>query len=60
MDEASRLAYVEVIPDEKQETTIAFLLRAVAWFKGHGINYCRITAPPTVPGPGGRPASPWG
>ena len=29
VDDATRLAYVEVLPDEKQETTVGFLLRAV-------------------------------
>jgi len=30
IDEATRLAYVEVLPREKQATTVGFLLRAVA------------------------------
>ena len=34
IDDATRLAYVEVLPDEKQATTVGFLLRAVAWFDG--------------------------
>ena len=42
VDDATRLAYVEVLPDEKQETTVGFLLRAVAWFNTHGINCCRV------------------
>ena len=36
IDDATRLAYVEVLPDEKQATTVGFLLRAVAWFDGQG------------------------
>lgn len=34
IDNATRLAYVEVLPDEKQTTTVSFLLSAVAWFDG--------------------------
>ncbi|HYF46058.1 MAG TPA: IS481 family transposase [Acidimicrobiales bacterium] len=32
VDDATRLAYVEVLPDEKAVTTVAFLERAIAWF----------------------------
>jgi len=32
IDDATRLAYAEVLPDEKQATTVGFLIRAVAWF----------------------------
>ena len=38
IDDATRLAYVEVLPDEKQATTVGFLLRGVAWFDGQGIS----------------------
>jgi hypothetical protein len=34
MDDAMGLAYVAVLPDEKQATTVGFLLRAVACFDG--------------------------
>jgi transposase InsO family protein len=37
VDDATRLAYVEVLPDEKGPTAAAFLQRAVAWFKGMGV-----------------------
>jgi transposase InsO family protein len=37
VDDATRLAYVEVLPDEKGATAAAFLHRAVAWFAGMGI-----------------------
>nr|WP_255392575.1 IS481 family transposase [Kineosporia sp. A_224] len=33
----SRLAYAEILPDEKGATCAACLLRAAAWFAGHGI-----------------------
>ena len=42
IDDATRLAYVEVLPDEKQATTVGFLLRAVAWFDGQGISGRRV------------------
>ena len=42
VDDATRLAYDEVLPDEKQEARMGFLLRAVAWFNGHGIHCCRV------------------
>ena len=42
IDDATRLAYVEVLPDKKQATTVGFLLRAVAWFDGQGISGRRV------------------
>lgn len=38
IDDASRLAYAEVLPDEKATTAIGFLRRAVAFFKRHGMH----------------------
>jgi transposase InsO family protein len=37
IDDASRLAYVEVLPDERQGTATGFLERAVAFYVRHGI-----------------------
>jgi transposase InsO family protein len=37
IDDATRLAYVEVLSDEKALTAIAFLARAVAHYNGYGI-----------------------
>jgi transposase InsO family protein len=37
IDDATRLAYVEVLADEQQATAIGFLSRAVAWFNGQGV-----------------------
>jgi transposase InsO family protein len=42
VDDATRLAYVEVLADEKGATAAAFLRRAVAWLKGMGINVERV------------------
>ena len=39
-DDATRLAYVEVLEDEQQGTAIGFLSRAGAWFNGQGME-CR-------------------
>jgi transposase InsO family protein len=37
IDDATRLAYAEVLPDEKAVTAIAFLRRAVAFYRRHGM-----------------------
>jgi transposase InsO family protein len=37
VDDATRLAYVEVLPDEKAATAIGFLRRAIAFYRSHGI-----------------------
>jgi transposase InsO family protein len=42
VDDATRLAYVEVLPDEKGATAAGFLRRAVAWFRGMGITVERV------------------
>jgi transposase InsO family protein len=42
VDDATRLAYAEVLADERGPTAAAFLGRAVAWFKSMGIEPRRI------------------
>jgi len=42
VDDATRLAYVEVLADEKGATAAGFLRRAVAWFKGMGVEVERV------------------
>jgi len=37
IDDHSRLAYVEVLPDEGQVHTAAFLRRAIRWFRQRGV-----------------------
>ena len=37
VDDHSRLAYAEILPDETGPTCADFLLRAAAWFAGHGV-----------------------
>ncbi|WP_432545016.1 IS481 family transposase [Kineococcus sp. SYSU DK002] len=41
LDDHSRLAFTEVLPDEKGTTTAAFWARAHAWFAGCGIRIVR-------------------
>ena len=38
VDDHSRLAYAEILPDEKGATCAAFLTRAAAYFAAHGID----------------------
>jgi transposase InsO family protein len=42
VDDASRLAYTEILPDERKASAIAFLERALAWFARHGVTVERI------------------
>jgi len=42
VDDATRLAYVEVLADEKGETAAGFLWRAVEWFSSMGIAVERV------------------
>ncbi len=42
VDDATRLAYVEVLEDEKATTAAGFLRRAVAFYRRHGITVERV------------------
>ena len=42
VDDYSRLAYAEVLPDEKAATAVGFLRRAVAFYARHGITVERV------------------
>jgi transposase InsO family protein len=42
VDDATRLAYVEVLPNERGTTSSAFLRRAVAWFAERGVKVERV------------------
>jgi transposase InsO family protein len=42
VDDFSRLAYAEVLPDEKATTAVGFLRRALAFFRRHGISVERL------------------
>lgn len=49
IDDTRRLAYVEILEDEKATTCVGFLRRAIAWFADHGITVERVM---TDNGPG--------
>jgi transposase InsO family protein len=42
IDDHTRLAYAEVLPDERTATCAGFLTRAAAWFAGHGVTVVRV------------------
>jgi transposase len=42
VDDATRLAYAEVLPNERGETAAGFLRRAVAWFASFGVTVERV------------------
>jgi transposase InsO family protein len=42
IDDYSRAAYVEVLPDQTGATTAAFLQRTVAWFARRGVRIARV------------------
>jgi len=42
VDDATRLAYAEVLPDEKTKTVLGFLRRAVAFYRSHGVTVERL------------------
>lgn len=42
IDDATRLAYVEVLPDERRWSTTGFLVRALRWFRQRGIRVERV------------------
>jgi transposase len=52
VDDCTRLAYVEVLDDEKATTAIGFLRRAIAFYASHGVivrEPSQIMAPRTAP-----------
>jgi transposase InsO family protein len=42
VDDATRLAYVEVLADERATTAVGFLRRALAFYRAHGISVERV------------------
>ena len=42
IDDASRLAYVELLPDEKRQLVTGFLVRALRWFRRLGVRVERV------------------
>ena len=49
VDDTSRVAYVEILDDQRGPTCAGFLRRAVAWFAAHGVTVQRVM---TDNGPG--------
>jgi transposase InsO family protein len=41
-DDASRLTYAEILPDERAASAMAFVSNAVAWFSRHGVTVERL------------------
>jgi transposase InsO family protein len=42
VDDYSRVAYVELLPDERSESVRVFIRRALAWFRAHGVRVRRV------------------
>ena len=42
VDDHSRVAYVEILPNEKRESCVGFLERAVAWYESRGVAIERV------------------
>jgi transposase InsO family protein len=42
IDDATRLVYAEILPDEQKGTTTRFALRALRWFAGQGVAVQRV------------------
>ncbi len=42
IDDASRLAFTAMLPDERKESAVTFLDDALAWFKAHGVIAQRV------------------
>lgn len=42
IDDASRIAFSQIMPDEKKESAVAFLEAALAYYKGLGVTVSRV------------------
>jgi transposase InsO family protein len=42
IDDATRLAYSEILADERKASAVGFLERAFGWFAGHGVTVERV------------------
>jgi transposase InsO family protein len=42
LDDASRIAFAQVLPDERQESAVAFLQAALAYYTGLGVSVLRV------------------
>jgi hypothetical protein len=63
INDTRQLFNIEVLPDEKQATTVCFLLKSVACFEGKALTASgssHVTEEPGAPGRGEKPAKHWG
>jgi Integrase core domain len=61
IDDASRIAFVQVMPDDTKQSAVAFLNAAVAYYESLGVKVARVmptTAVATEPWPFAMPAAP--
>jgi transposase InsO family protein len=42
IDDATRLAYAEILPNERSPSSVAFLRRSVAWFQSRGVRVLAV------------------
>jgi hypothetical protein len=42
IDDASRIAFVQVMPDDTKQSAVAFLNAAVAYYESHGVKVARV------------------
>jgi len=42
VDDSTRLVYAEILPDERKGTTTRFAIRALRWFRQHGVRVWRV------------------
>ena len=42
IDDASRVAFSQILPDEKKESAVAFLMAAVAYYASLGVTVTRV------------------
>jgi len=54
IDDHSRLAYIEALPDERDPTCAGFLHRAATWFRSHGVTVERVITDNALAYRGGR------
>jgi hypothetical protein len=48
VDDATRVAYAEVLPDERESSATGFVQRAIAWFRERDVHVERIDPPAAV------------
>ena len=54
IDDASRLAFSQILPDERKESAVAFLYAAVAYYQSLGVTVARVMTDNVLRSDGGR------